>query len=321
MRPKVSVCVITYNHEPYIRQCLDSILNQQVSFEFDIVIGEDKSTDGTGDIVREYEQRYPGVISVISPVVNGGGQANFERAYTACKGQYIAYVDGDDYWSSVTKLQKQVDLLDLHPEYAMCIHDVEIMEEGNIPKGRSLPSFADGAVFSVKDVILRGWFIASASMVIRNTERNFFPEWIKDVQCGDLAFQLLVTAEGDIGYIGKKLAVYRLNTSSVSLVFWVGKENKRCFAHIETFKRFNKYTEGKYWQFIKMRLGRIYQELMRINPALSKIYIHALISIIGLGATVYVPMLKHWIVVNLIPSWVYKLYTSSKVSTVQKAHH
>jgi len=121
--PLVSVSCITYNHEPYIRQCLDGFLMQQCDFEYEILIHDDASTDGTSEIIREYQEKYPEIIKPIIQTENQWSQGvrgimakfNFSRA----RGKYIALCEGDDYWTDPLKLQKQVDFLENNPEYSL----------------------------------------------------------------------------------------------------------------------------------------------------------------------------------------------------------
>ena len=312
MLPKVSVCVITYNHEAHIRQCLDNIISQKVNFEFEIIIGEDKSTDRTGEIVLEYQQKYPNLITVVSPPQNQGLWANVDRAFRACTGEYLTVIDGDDYWTSNEKLQKQVNFLDGHTEYAMCFHRVEIKNEG-VDRNLGIESFADGMEFSIRDVILKNWFIVGLGLMIRRVALPPLPAWTKDILSLDIAIQLMVATTGNIGYISETFGVYRLHANGISVINWEGKINEDLFAHIELFKRFNEFTEGKYWPIVKIRLHRHYRELMQVNKVTSKVYIHAVRSIYALGPDVYVPMIKHWIVVHLVPVALYKIYKGEKL--------
>lgn len=130
--PLVSVCVQTYQHASYIRQCLDNILNQETSFEIEILLGEDASTDGTREICIEYAEQHPDTIRLFLHerknviFINGRptGRYNFVHNLKAARGKYIAFCEGDDYWNDVTKLQKQVDFLESHPDYSFCYHNV-----------------------------------------------------------------------------------------------------------------------------------------------------------------------------------------------------
>jgi len=114
--PLISVKMITYNHAPYIVQAIEGVLRQNTNFPFELVIGEDCSTDGTREIVFEYEKKYPDIIRVVTSEKNVGMKKNSIRTFNACRGKYIAVCEGDDYWHRPEKLQKQADYLESHPE-------------------------------------------------------------------------------------------------------------------------------------------------------------------------------------------------------------
>ena len=116
----VSICCITYNHEKYIAQCLDSFLMQRTSFRYEIILGEDCSTDSTRSIAEAYARQYPDRIRLLTGPVNVGAQKNLLRVLKRAAGKYIALCDGDDFWTDPAKLQKQVDFLENNPSYTMC---------------------------------------------------------------------------------------------------------------------------------------------------------------------------------------------------------
>jgi glycosyltransferase involved in cell wall biosynthesis len=118
--PKVSVCMMTYNHERFIAQAIESVLEQKTSFDLELVIGEDCSTDGTRKIVAEYARKYPEKIKAMFRETNLGMTANGIQTLRECRGRYIALLEGDDYWTDPLKLQKQVDFLDVHPTCTAC---------------------------------------------------------------------------------------------------------------------------------------------------------------------------------------------------------
>ncbi len=120
--PLVSIVTITYNHEPYIRKCIEGVLMQKVNFPIEFIIAEDCSTDGTLAICKEYAEKYPELIRLITSKNNVGAIANERRAMKAAKGKYIAFCEGDDYWIDPLKLQKQVDFLEKNPEYSVTFH-------------------------------------------------------------------------------------------------------------------------------------------------------------------------------------------------------
>jgi len=131
--PKLSVILITYNHEKYIRKALDSVLMQETNFPFEIVVGEDMSPDDTRNIVKEYRNRYPEQIRLVHREKNTGRPTlNVYETTMKCRGEYLAYLEGDDYWTDPRKLQKQVDFLEAHPEYIACTHAHKMIDdEGN----------------------------------------------------------------------------------------------------------------------------------------------------------------------------------------------
>ena len=114
---RVSVCMVTYNQKKYIAQAIDSVLMQKTNFKFELVIGDDASTDGTTDIVRQYAQKYPDIIRPILHEENVGPGKNSISIYETVKTEYVAVCDGDDYWTDEYKLQKQVDFLDKNPDF------------------------------------------------------------------------------------------------------------------------------------------------------------------------------------------------------------
>ncbi len=126
--PLVSVKMITYNHAPYIAEAIEGVLRQETDFPIELVVGEDCSTDGTREIVLDYQRRHPGVICVVTSEKNVGMHANSLRTYNACRGRYIAYCEGDDYWHHPKKLQLQVGHLERHPECGLVYSDVDRLD-------------------------------------------------------------------------------------------------------------------------------------------------------------------------------------------------
>lgn len=126
---QVSVVCVTYNHEKYIREALDSIIMQQTTFPFEILVGEDCSTDKTGDILKEYESRYPGKFTVLYREKNLGATVNEYDLLQMTKGKYIATLELDDVWTDPLKLQKQYDFMEMHPEYIGCAHDFSLIDK------------------------------------------------------------------------------------------------------------------------------------------------------------------------------------------------
>ena len=126
--PLVSICCLTYNHAPYLRQCTDGFMMQERTFPIEILIHDDASTDGTQDIIREYEEKFPDIIKPQYQAENQYSKGKMVEAYNyfRAEGRYIALCEGDDYWTDPQKLQKQVDFLESYPDYVMCSHRYRI---------------------------------------------------------------------------------------------------------------------------------------------------------------------------------------------------
>lgn len=210
----VSISCITYNHAPYIRQCLDSIIMQKTNFPFEILIHDDASTDGTADIIREYEGKYHDIIKPIYQKENQYSKEipisrtyNFPRA----KGKYIALCEGDDYWTDPYKLQKQVDYLEKNDDISFCFHNAIVYY---VDTGISEPFNIEltSKTYKTKDILLKKWFIPTASIVFRSRlVENLFPKWSKNVYNGDLCLELLLSTKGDFFYLNETMSVYRKN--------------------------------------------------------------------------------------------------------------
>lgn len=131
---KISACIITYNHEAYIKECLEGAISQKLNCEYEIVIGEDFSSDATLEICKEYANKYPNLIRLLPREKNLGMIGNWIQTLKDCKGKYIALCEGDDYWTDPLKLQKQVDFLENNNEFVMVSGGYKIKQENNTDK-------------------------------------------------------------------------------------------------------------------------------------------------------------------------------------------
>ena len=125
--PLVSVAMRTFEHAPFVAQAIESVLIQEAPFAFELVVGEDCSGDGTREIVERYAERFPERVRPILPAENVGHGEILRRVLDASRGRFLAYLDGDDYWTSPAKLRRQVDHLEAHPEQVSCFHDASLV--------------------------------------------------------------------------------------------------------------------------------------------------------------------------------------------------
>lgn len=211
---KVSVVMITYNHERYIAQAIESVFMQKAGFEFELVIGEDCSTDSTRAIVSAYGERHPERIRLLLPERNQGMMANFVATLAACRGQYVALCDGDDYWTDPLKLQKQVDFLEAHPECSLCYHNVMRFYEDPAIKPTPVVPANQKPFLSIEDIVFRNP-LPTSSVMFRNGLLGDMPAWYHDLGVGDWPLWVLVARHGKAGYLNEIMAAYRVHSGGV----------------------------------------------------------------------------------------------------------
>lgn len=211
----VSIRCLAYNHESYIRQCLDGFVMQKTSFCFEAIVHDDASTDGTAAIIREYAEKYPNIIKPIFETENQYSKHDGslrEIMNSACKGKYIAMCEGDDYWIDPYKLQKQVDFMEQHPDYVACFHNARVQYNNHVALFNNLE---EKHHTSTEDIIKRQWFIATPSLLYRNIALEM-PKWSKEVVNGDYLMELLLAKEGRFYYMDDVMSVYRKHGSGMS---------------------------------------------------------------------------------------------------------
>ena len=212
--PILSVCLITYNHANFIEQAINSVLMQKVNFTWELIIADDNSTDGTREIITKFQKEYPQFIRLILQKKNVGPALNWIDLITTPQSKYIAYFEGDDYWTDQFKLQKQVDFMERNPDFSMCFHAVHITKRTNGDTFQyKLPP---KEILVLKDLI-KEHYIPSCSLLFRN---GYFPDglpkWVQKSISGDIPFEILLSSYGKTKYLPDKMACYRRNIYSVS---------------------------------------------------------------------------------------------------------
>ena len=208
--PLVSICSITYNHEPYIRQCLDGFMMQKTNFPFEVIIHDDASTDKTADIIREYEAKYPDIIKPIYQKENQyskGVEICGTYVYPKARGKYIAVCEGDDYWTDPYKLQKQVDFLEGHPEYSMCFHKAKVVYDGQPEKTSRLFDNIKERDYTIDELFL-DWIVPTASILYRKEFSNAIKQDC-NFMFGDGVLVLSMASCGKVHALGDSMSVYR----------------------------------------------------------------------------------------------------------------
>jgi glycosyltransferase involved in cell wall biosynthesis len=212
--PTVSVALVTYNHEAFIAQAVESVLSQQTSFDVEIVVGDDCSTDRTREILRALQKEHPNQIRLVLHEQNMGASRNFETTFQACRGNYIATLDGDDFWTSQDKLQLQVDAMESHPSWAVCSHKAFVKIEGEIHPPAVIPCFEPKPESALRDILRRN-FAPSCANLYRSGVFDGFPDEYHSDVAGDWFLTVMHARRGRIGFLPDVMATYRVHSEGL----------------------------------------------------------------------------------------------------------
>jgi glycosyltransferase involved in cell wall biosynthesis len=213
-RKNVSVLMITYNQEAFIAQAIRSALMQITNFDYEIVIGDDCSTDGTRDIVADLARRHPSKIRPLFQDIHLGVNRNLMATLKVCIGQYVAILEGDDYWTTRNKLQLQVDFLDSHPDYSVCFHNVQVVYQGECSPSHLYHVDAQPETRTIEELLV-GNFINTCSVMFRRDPRKELPSRFCSLHMGDWPLHVLNAQCGKIGYLNAVMAAYRVHDKGV----------------------------------------------------------------------------------------------------------
>lgn len=205
---KASACIIAYNHENYIAEAIESALSQKTDFSYEIVVCEDHSTDQTREIAARYREKYPDRIKLLINETNLGLIGNWEKSLKSCAGEYIAILEGDDYWTDPLKIQKQVDFLEKNPGCAMATHDTVVVDE-NGEFIRSLASKSQPDEIALERLLAKGKNFATCSIVFRKSLLRTLPDWFFKMKACDWTLPVMAAAQGKIKYFSETMGAYR----------------------------------------------------------------------------------------------------------------
>ncbi len=238
----VSVCCLSYNHEAYLRDAIESFISQKTDFRFEVLINDDASTDGTAAILREYAERYPELIRPFYQPVNLYSQGKdlcLEVLYPAARGKYIALCEGDDYWTDDTKLQRQADFLEANPEYSACVHNTLLHYCQGEQRDKPLLRHTQDCDVGVAEV-LRGvsYSFHTSSLMAKKAViadvRDFFYVGLEH-GFGDHPDALWLIVNGPIRYLNRCMSVYRIHSSGLS---WSANVDSQ-------YQKLREYTQGE----------------------------------------------------------------------------
>lgn len=266
-----SINCVTFNHAAYIRQALDSFLMQKTDFEYEILVHDDASTDGTGDILREYAEKYPDKVRPLiqtenqysQGIDNISGAFNFPRA----RGKYIFMCDGDDYWVSPDKLQKQVDYLEAHPKCTLCIHSAKIELVGKALTERRMRPYRGNRLLSPEEIIDKSSGYAMSSMAFPSRLVRELPDYYVDCPVGDTPLQMMAAAKGYGYYMDEPMSAYRVGvagswTAEGKSGNYARKQNAYYERMKKVYEEFDAATDGRFSEASKSALKRTYYHTM-----------------------------------------------------------
>lgn len=260
MNTMVSINCIAYNQERYISDAIEGFLRQQTDFGYEILIHDDASTDRTAGIIEDYTRRYPDLIKPLyqtenqySKGIKVGTAFNLPRA----KGKYVAFCEGDDYWTDPEKLQKQVDYMESHPECSMCCHAVKLVNRGGRSVGRLIRPYHQSCLVPIEDLIMGGGtFISINSILYRRELMASPPDFYLQAPVGDIPMLLYLSTCGTVYYFDEVMSAYRTGVSGS----WTDRINRSKAKEIDTRIRliemtdsFNRFTDYIYADIITRR--------------------------------------------------------------------
>lgn len=267
---KISVIMLTYNHSSYIREAIESVLRQELDAAFELVIGDDASTDNTREILAEYKSKFPNIIKLHLPENNQGyeGRMNFLKVLELCEGEYVALLEGDDFWTSVEKLENAVSFLDKNTSYSGCFHRMRYHYEkidSDFDRRIFCPDWDKEKSLSINDVI-SGAPINTGALVFRK-EGFKLPDFFINFKAADKCIQTIVAKNGDIFYTPQVLGCYRVHQAGATGRF---VKTDLCLDNIQFFLKMSKFLDFKFYELYKLRIAKEVESLVNAF-SLSKI--------------------------------------------------
>lgn len=266
-QPLVSVCIQTYNHAGFIEKCLESILSQKTDFSFEILLGEDQSTDGTREICLKYAHKYKGKIRLFlhqrenNIKINGRPTGRFNWLYNlySARGKFIALCEGDDYWTDTNKLQKQVKELQMEEEVVACFTNAHIEQENGL--NNYAETYCKGTsgdrYYNFDEIALKGGGLFPTASFLFKNQFEQFPQFLMERQSGDRALSLLLASQGKFKYLDQLTCVYRVHSGGL---FSGGMNDSlkrvRIFKdNIKLLKSFDQYSQKRFHSAISKAIS------------------------------------------------------------------
>lgn len=250
MNIEISVCCITYNHKDFISEMLEGILNQEFEYDYEIIIHDDASTDGTVDILKKYKEKYPDKIVLLLENENQykNGKKMFYTDIQHAKGKYIAVCEGDDYWCDKYKLKKQYEFMEKNNKCMYLCHAAYMMTYG-AEKMKELRTYQSNRELGLEEILEKGLIFPTASLFFRKESFVNIPQFYINAPIEDEPIKLLCLSQGKGFYMNEPMCVYRKNYPGSWNATVKGQKEKRLLHHNAKkimYDQFNLYTNNKY---------------------------------------------------------------------------
>lgn len=256
--------IITYNHVNYIGKAIESVLNQETEYDFEINIIEDCSTDGTQDVIREYKKKFPDKLNLYLNEKNIGTltpppQKVFHAGFKTMTGEYIAILEGDDFWSSPHKMQKQISFLESNPDFAGCSHNVIKVYENGQPSHRFIYYENTKPVHTIHDFVNMTSFFHLSTLMFRNVLQGVPPKYFANRYSCDIFNTMIHATYGPIRHYDEDMSVYRAhaggNFSTMSNI-------KGRIYNIDGLRKYNRWLGYKYLKGFSFTINRLCREML-----------------------------------------------------------
>lgn len=266
----VSIECMAYNHEKYISKALESFIMQKTNFNFEIIVHDDASTDKTAAIIEEYRKKYPNIIKPIYQKENqySKGKKIGTILLEKMQGKYIAFCEGDDYWTDQYKLQKQIDYMEKNPECGMCFHTVEILDDNSGEIIGKIKPYNRNRIALTEDIIMGdGGFIGTNSLVYKTESMRKELKFYLECQVEDYPIQIYNSTQKYAYFMEEEMSVYRVNTG----ISWTDKngnfKKQKDFRMnlIKMLREFDHYTDHRYERVIKKRINKWSYKILKYN--------------------------------------------------------
>lgn len=267
--PTISTCLIVYNQADYVRDCIDGALMQKTDYAYEIVIGDDCSTDRTSEICKKYAEEYPNLIRYFRREKNLGMIGNWAETIKNCNGKYIALCEGDDYWTDPFKLQKQVDFLEENEEYAAIFHNAQISNAATNTTELYRKEWNNSDEVSAEQIIKGGGGIYPTAALMFRTNSNKYCSYFPETQSGDTVLSLSLLLSGKFFFHNEVMSVYRIHSkgvySEIVLSNDILKFIRLWLSNIEILKCYDSLSEGGNRPFVKEAIIKYYIRILRVR--------------------------------------------------------